>query len=100
MKNFFRIMANVLTIAALAAGTVACSDEDEGRELTGYWVFREINFILYMDGETYDTKDLGIDVSSYSNGFRGLFFVFENDRTFLAGMDGESEPMGKINGKS
>jgi hypothetical protein len=91
MKKFKKIMASMLTIAAFAAATISCSkDEDNEDNLIGHWVLSEVNMIFYIDGETYNAKEEGIDVTSYFSSFRGLFFTFEANGTVVMGIGGQS----------
>jgi hypothetical protein len=93
MKKFKKIMASMLTIAAFAAVTISCSkNEDYEDNLIGRWVFSEANIIFYIDGETYNAKEEGMDVTSYFSSFRGLFFTFEANGTVVMGIGGQSAP--------
>jgi hypothetical protein len=95
MKNKFKIMASVLTIAVFAAVTVSCEKEDDN-DLIGRWLFQRGSATLYLDGEPID-----IDISqSYFSEFRGLYFEFEKSGEILAGMGGQSGSMGsyKVSG--
>ncbi|MDR2448782.1 MAG: hypothetical protein LBD52_02350 [Prevotellaceae bacterium] len=94
MKKILKIMASVLMIAAFAAASVSCTKEEESDSLIGRWTFHEGNMRFSYDGVWHDAKEEGFDVSSFANSFSGLLFVFEENGTVNAGLDGQSSPMG------
>jgi heat shock protein HslJ len=94
MTKFLKIMASMLMVAAFAAVTVSCSKDDDEDSLIGRWVFREGNVRFSVDGQWYDAKEEGLDVSAFANRFSGLFFVFEENGTVIAGQGGQSSPFG------
>ncbi|MDR0714556.1 MAG: hypothetical protein LBF89_09925 [Bacteroidales bacterium] len=98
MERIKKIMASVLTIAAFAAATVSCSkDDDDDRledGLIGRWVFSEGNIRFSTNGQWYDAKAEGLDVSAFAKRFSGLFFVFEKNGKVSAGQGGQSSPWG------
>jgi hypothetical protein len=95
MKKIFKIMASMLLVAAFAAATVSCSkDDDDSHPLVGTWVFREANMTFLFEGDWYDAKEEGMDMSEFNKSLRGLFFVFEKDGQLLGGKNGQSQPAG------
>ncbi|MDR3350581.1 MAG: hypothetical protein LBN98_02890 [Prevotellaceae bacterium] len=89
MKKIFKIMASVLLVAAFTATTVSCSKE-EGDDLIGRWVYSQGNYRFLYEGEWYDAKEEGFDLSSFNRGFRGTYFVFEDNGTVTMGFGGQS----------
>ncbi|MDR0729726.1 MAG: hypothetical protein LBF19_06370 [Prevotellaceae bacterium] len=91
------LLKNVFVACTLLATLFACSKDDEDNGLIGRWNYREANMRFSINGEWHDGKEEGLDLSDFNNNFRGLFFIFEGNGTLLAGMGGQSDPMGSYN---
>jgi hypothetical protein len=90
MKRIFKVMASMLMVAAFAAATVSCSKEDEEDGLIGRWVFQEANMNFLYEGQWHNSKEEGMDMSSYLSDFRGMYWIFETDGTVVIGLNGQS----------
>jgi hypothetical protein len=90
MKRIFKVMASMLMVAAFAAATVSCSKEDEEDGLIGRWTFQEANMNFLYEGQWHNSKEEGMDMSSYLSDFRGMYFVFETNGTCILGLGGQS----------
>ncbi|MDR3350386.1 MAG: hypothetical protein LBN98_01895 [Prevotellaceae bacterium] len=89
MKRFKKIMTGMLLVAAFAAATVSCSKE-KGDDLIGRWVYSQGNYTFLYEGEWYNAKEEGFDLSSLNNSLRGAYFVFEDNGTLTMGFGGQS----------
>jgi hypothetical protein len=94
MKKILKIMANMLLVAAFATTAVSCSKDDDENPLIGKWVYNRVDFVAYLNGESFSAEDAGIDQSEVFSDFRGIFFVFEENGTLTAGQNGDSAPAG------
>jgi hypothetical protein len=90
MSKFFKTMATVLAIAAFAAVAVSCSKDEENDELVGRWVYSEGNYDFLYEGEWYNAKEEGFDLSGFNSSLRGTYFVFEKNGTLTLGFGGQS----------
>jgi hypothetical protein len=92
MKNFLKIMVNMLMIAAFAATTVSCSkdDDEDNNGLIGRWVFQEASMNFLYEGHWYNSKEEGMDMTSYLSDFHGMYWIFEKDGTVVIGVGGQS----------
>jgi hypothetical protein len=91
MKRFFRAMKSVSLILAMTVALAGCSKDDEGDELNGTWLFQEVNYLYYIDGQVYYVEDEVLEESNAN--FRGMFFIFNNG-SLSAGMGGQTYPWG------
>jgi heat shock protein HslJ len=90
MKNIFTLMI----AAAMVFAACSKDDEENSHPLVGTWVFREANMTFLFEGDWYDAKEEGVDMSEVNKSLRGLFFVFEKDGQLLGGKNGQSQPAG------
>jgi hypothetical protein len=92
MKKILTVFKHAGLMVALLCTMAGCSKE-ETDELNGTWMFRELNYIYYHQGQTINAKEEGYDLSEANNGFRSMYFRFENGK-LTGGINGQSGPMG------
>jgi hypothetical protein len=79
----------------LLLAAVGCSkDDDDDNPLIGKWLYQGTNVIFYFDGEEFNAKEEGEDLSDFDDGFRTLYFVFEKDGSVWGGQYGQSGEFG------
>jgi len=90
MKKLLFTLKNALALCALAVAFTSCSKDDED-SLIGLWSFKEGNYIFYYDGQSYNAKEEGDDLSDINQGFRGWFFEFTSNQVTM-GSGGQATP--------
>jgi hypothetical protein len=82
---------------------VGCSKDDDNNDnpLVGKWIYQKTNVIFYLDGDVFDAREEGEDLSDFDDEFRSLYFVFEKDGSVRGGQNGQSGEIGtySVSGK-
>ena len=92
MKKILFKLKSALIACILVFAFTSC-DKDDTEALEGLWAFRDINVIYYFNGQQYNVKESGGDLTELSQGFRGLSFRFTGKHVTV-GMSGQtSQPM-------
>jgi hypothetical protein len=89
--NFLKFIAVFFAASFIFSG---CSkDKDDANPLEGLWAFKEANYILYFDGESFNVKEEGGDLTSVNQSFRGWSIEFTGNNVIM-GMGGQtSQPI-------
>ena len=89
-RNFLVTLCGALFAAGILFS--GCS-KDDTNPLLGLWAFKESNVIYYFDGESYNLKENGGDLTDFNQSFRGWSIEFAAN-TLTMGMGGQtSQPM-------
>jgi len=92
MKKLLITLKSALAISLFAFIFASCSKDEANKDLLGTWIFREANMILYFDGETFNMKEEGWDLSEFNDMFRGFSLNFSKEHVVMRIMMGESPP--------
>jgi hypothetical protein len=91
MKQLAFLLKSALLAGVFALAFAGCSkDDDEVSELNGTWMFKEINYLYYVDGQVFNAKEENPATLQETNrNLRGFFFVFNSGNCWL-GMNGQT----------
>jgi hypothetical protein len=93
MKQLIFLLKNVFLAGVFAMAFAGCS-KDEGSELNGTWMFRDMDFLYYVGGQVFSAlEESPAAMQEINRDFRGLFFIF-SDGNLSAGMGGQTYPWG------
>jgi hypothetical protein len=92
--KLLNMLKYTLLVCTLLVTAFACSEDEDNSNhpLVGTWVFREANLTFLVEGEWYNAKEEGLDLSELNQSLRGIFFVFEKDGQTLGGKNGQTWP--------
>jgi hypothetical protein len=93
MKQLTFLLKSAFLAGVFAMAFAGCS-KDEGSELNGTWMFRDMDFLYYANGQVFSAMEENpAGMQEINRDFRGVFFIF-SDGNLTAGMDGQTYPWG------
>jgi hypothetical protein len=85
MKQLVFLSKSVFLVGVFALAFAGCS-KDEGSELNGTWMFRDMDFLYYINGQIFSAKEESpVAMQEINRDFRGFFLTF-SDGNLSVGM--------------
>jgi hypothetical protein len=91
MKKVLFALKSALALCTLAFVFTSCSKDDDSNPLNGLWAFKDANVIYYLNGQAYNVKEEGGDLTEVNQSFRGWSFEFTSQHVTMR-VNGQTSP--------